>query len=106
MIPILQDQKMVIETIVLLAFVFAIGVIVVKIYEWRQDMAHTSVDVRTEMGDWPGRTGARLRTLRHSVCMFLGCLIPGSSFWISVKFVPVSHRLLAVAAGNAQRPVL
>ena len=20
-------------------------------------MAHTSVDVRTEMGDWPGRTG-------------------------------------------------
>ena len=22
---------------------------------------------------------ARLRTLRHSVCMFLGCLIPGSS---------------------------
>ena len=37
---------MVIETIALLAFVFAIGVVVVKIYEWRQDV-------------WPGRTGGR-----------------------------------------------
>ena len=24
---------------------------------WAFYMAHTSVDVRTEMGDWPGRTG-------------------------------------------------
>jgi hypothetical protein len=31
---------MVIETIVLLAFVFAIGAIVVKIYEWRQDVLY------------------------------------------------------------------
>jgi len=47
---------MVIETIVLLAFVFAIGVVVVKIYEWRHDVLYgpSSVDVRTEMGDWPG----------------------------------------------------
>jgi hypothetical protein len=31
---------MVIETIILLAFVFAIGVVVVKIYEWRQDVLY------------------------------------------------------------------
>jgi hypothetical protein len=31
---------MVIETIGLLAFVFAIGVIVVKLYEWRQDVLY------------------------------------------------------------------
>jgi hypothetical protein len=31
---------MVIETIVLLVFAFAIGVVVVKIYEWRQDVLY------------------------------------------------------------------
>ncbi len=33
-------KKMVIETIVLLAFVFAIGAIVIKIYGWRQDVLY------------------------------------------------------------------
>jgi len=33
-------QKMVIETIVFLVFVVAIGVVVVKVYEWRQDVLY------------------------------------------------------------------
>ena len=40
MILILQDQKMVIEAILFLAFVILIGAIVVKIYEWRQDVLY------------------------------------------------------------------
>ena len=40
MILILQDQKMVIEAILFLAFVILVGVIVVKIYEWRQDVLY------------------------------------------------------------------
>jgi hypothetical protein len=43
-------------------------------------MAHTSVDVRTEVGDWPVGLAARLRTLRPSVCMFLGCLTSTLAF--------------------------
>jgi hypothetical protein len=43
---------------------------------------------------------ARLRTLRHSVSMFLGYLTSTLAFrfWVSVKFFPVSHRIFAVAA--------
>jgi LPS O-antigen subunit length determinant protein (WzzB/FepE family) len=37
-IRLLPVQKMVIETIVFLAFVIAMGVAVVKVYEWRQDV--------------------------------------------------------------------
>ena len=40
MILILQDQKMVIEAILFLAFVILVGVIIVKIYEWRQDVLY------------------------------------------------------------------
>jgi hypothetical protein len=35
-----QVQKMVIETIVFLVFVVAVGAIVVKVYEWRQDVLY------------------------------------------------------------------
>ena len=40
MILILQDQKMVIEAILFLAFVILVGAIIVKIYEWRQDVLY------------------------------------------------------------------
>jgi hypothetical protein len=40
MIRTLQDQKMVIEAILFLAFVILVGVIIVKIYEWRQDVLY------------------------------------------------------------------
>ena len=40
MILILQDQKMVIEAILFLAFVIMIGAIIVKVYEWRQDVLY------------------------------------------------------------------
>jgi hypothetical protein len=43
MIRVLQDQKMVIEAILFLAFVIlvgAIGAIIVKVYEWRQDVLY------------------------------------------------------------------
>ena len=36
----LQDQKMVIEAILFLAFVIMIGAIIVKVYEWRQDVLY------------------------------------------------------------------
>ena len=35
-----QDQKMVIEAILFLAFVILVGAIIVKIYEWRQDVLY------------------------------------------------------------------
>ena len=40
MILILQDQKMVIEAILFLAFVILVGAIIVKVYEWRQDVLY------------------------------------------------------------------
>jgi len=40
MIRTLQDQKMVIEAILFLAFVILVGAIVVKVYEWRQDVLY------------------------------------------------------------------
>jgi hypothetical protein len=40
MIRTLQDQKMVIEAILFLAFVILVGAIIVKIYEWRQDVLY------------------------------------------------------------------
>jgi hypothetical protein len=43
MIRALQDQKMVIEAILFLAFVIlvgATGAIIVKVYEWRQDVLY------------------------------------------------------------------
>jgi hypothetical protein len=40
MIRTLQDQKMVIEAIVFLALVILVGAIIVKIYEWRQDVLY------------------------------------------------------------------
>jgi hypothetical protein len=40
MIRTLQDQKMVIEAILFLAFVILVGAIIVKVYEWRQDVLY------------------------------------------------------------------
>jgi hypothetical protein len=40
MLRTLQDQKMVIEAILFLAFVILAGAIIVKIYEWRQDVLY------------------------------------------------------------------
>jgi hypothetical protein len=40
MIRALQDQKMVIEAILFLAFVILVGAIIVKVYEWRQDVLY------------------------------------------------------------------
>jgi hypothetical protein len=63
-------------------------------------MAHTSVDVRTEMADWPGRTGSAPAHAAPFGLHVPGC--PTSTlafpFWVGVKFFPVSNRFLAVAA--------
>jgi hypothetical protein len=40
MILISQDQKMVIEAILFLAFVILVGAIIVKVYEWRQGVLY------------------------------------------------------------------
>jgi hypothetical protein len=40
MIRTLQDQKMIIEAILFLAFVILVGAIIVKVYEWRQDVLY------------------------------------------------------------------
>jgi hypothetical protein len=47
-----QVQKMVIEAIVFLVFVVAIGAVVVKVYEWRQDVLY---------GPYVGRRSERNR---------------------------------------------
>jgi hypothetical protein len=35
-----RDQKMIIETILFLVFVTAVGAAIVKVYEWRQDVLY------------------------------------------------------------------
>jgi hypothetical protein len=40
MVLVVQDQNMIIETILFLVFVTAVGAAVVKAFEWRQDVLY------------------------------------------------------------------
>jgi hypothetical protein len=50
--PLIVGSKMVIETIVFLVFVVAVGAVVIKVYEWRQDVLY---------GPYVGRRSERNR---------------------------------------------